>query len=87
MSEVRYHHIEIGETEAGLRLDQALARRFTDYSRSALKAWIDAGRVTLNSRPCRPRDPVRSGDQVRLTAVLEARKDQPDQDQSSASWY
>jgi len=75
MREVRYHHIEIGETEAGMRLDQALARHFTAYSRSALKAWIDAGQVTLNSRPCRPRDPVRPGDKVHLTAILEASND------------
>ena len=72
MSDVRHHRAEIGGTETGLRLDQALARLFTDYSRSALKAWIEAGLVTVNSGPCRPRDPVKTGDQIRLTAVLEA---------------
>lgn len=75
MSEVRHHHAEITEAEAGLRLDQALARLFSDYSRSAIKAWIDAGRVTLNANPCRPRDAVKRGDEVHLTAVLEASKD------------
>jgi len=75
MSEVRHHRAEITEVEAGMRLDQALARLFTDYSRSALKIWIDAGRVTLNSGPCRPRDTVKTGDEVHLEAVLEAGKD------------
>jgi 23S rRNA pseudouridine1911/1915/1917 synthase len=75
MSEVRHHRTEITAAETGMRLDQALARLFTDYSRSAIKAWIDAGRVTLNSSPCRGRDTVRTGDEVRLEAVLEAGKD------------
>jgi len=70
MSEVRDHRVEIGAAESGLRLDQALAKLFPDYSRSLLKAWIDAGRVTLNAHPCRPRDPVRRGDEVLFTAVL-----------------
>ena len=75
MSEVRHHSAEIAEPEAGMRLDQALARIFTDYSRSALKAWINAGHVTLNSGACRPRDTVRSGDTIHLTAVLEGSND------------
>ncbi len=75
MSEILHHRIEIAATEAGLRLDQALARLFTDYSRSTLKAWIDAGLVTVNSLPCRPRDAVKPGDEIHLTAVLEASKD------------
>lgn len=75
MSEVRHHRAEITDAEAGMRLDQALAKLFTDYSRSLLKGWIDAGRVTINSEPCRPRDAVRSGDTVHLTAVLEGSKD------------
>jgi len=75
MSEVRYHHAEITESQAGMRLDQALAKIFTNYSRSSLKGWIDAGRVTLNSAPCRPRDGVRSGDIVHLTAILEGSQD------------
>ncbi len=33
---------------AGMRLDQALARMLPEHSRSRLKAWIDAGRVTVD---------------------------------------
>jgi 23S rRNA pseudouridine1911/1915/1917 synthase len=36
---------------AGLRLDQALARLFPEYSRSRLQAWVRAGRVLLDARP------------------------------------
>ena len=71
MSKMRYHEVEVTEAEAGLRLDKALSKIFTDYSRSIIKEWIDAGRVSLNFGPCRPRDIVRCGDTVHLTAVLE----------------
>jgi len=75
MSDVRRHSLEITDAEAGMRLDAALARRFSEYSRSALKSWIDAGQVTLNARSCRPRDPVRAGDEIVIMTVLEASAD------------
>ena len=72
MSEVQCHRLRISEAEAGLRLDQALARLLGEYSRAAIKTWIDAGDVTLNARSCRPRDAVRAGDEVYLRATLQA---------------
>ena len=35
---------------AGLRLDQALARLMPEHSRSRIKSWIDAGRVSVTGR-------------------------------------
>ncbi len=40
--------LQIPDTEAGQRLDQALARLLPDYSRSRLKTWIDAGEVLVD---------------------------------------
>jgi 23S rRNA pseudouridine1911/1915/1917 synthase len=51
---------------SGRRLDQALAKLFSDYSRSRLQKWIKAGRVTLNHKQLRPRDKVVAGDTIRL---------------------
>ena len=51
---------------AGVRLDQALARVFPEYSRSRLTAWIRTGLATLDGRPCRPRDRVVGGERVVL---------------------
>jgi 23S rRNA pseudouridine1911/1915/1917 synthase len=51
---------------AGLRLDQALARMFPEYSRSRLKEWLLAGAITLDGRPRRPRDAVAGGEIVAL---------------------
>ncbi|MBU2677636.1 MAG: 23S rRNA pseudouridine(1911/1915/1917) synthase RluD [Gammaproteobacteria bacterium] len=51
---------------AGLRLDQALARMFPEYSRSRLKEWLLAGAITLDGGPRRPRDAVAGGEIVSL---------------------
>ncbi len=57
---------------AGLRLDQALAQMFPDYSRSRLKAWLMDGAVLVDGEKLRPRDRVDGGEQVELRALLEA---------------
>jgi 23S rRNA pseudouridine1911/1915/1917 synthase len=51
----------VGETEAGLRADMALAS-LAGISRSQARRWIDAERVWLNRRPCRASQPVQLGD-------------------------
>ena len=51
---------------AGLRLDQALAQMFPEYSRSRLKEWLLAGAITLDGGPKRPRDAVAGGEMVSL---------------------
>jgi len=64
---------------AGLRLDQALARMFPQYSRSRLKEWLLAGAITLDGGPRRPRDAVAGGEIVSLLAQAEvAVRDQPE---------
>jgi 23S rRNA pseudouridine1911/1915/1917 synthase len=57
---------------AGLRLDQALARMFPEYSRSRLKEWLLAGSITLDGAPKRPRDAVAGGEIVSLQPQTEA---------------
>jgi 23S rRNA pseudouridine1911/1915/1917 synthase len=49
---------------AGLRLDQALARLLPEHSRSRLKEWIEAGRVSLGNRMPRPRDLLSGGELI-----------------------
>lgn len=56
---------------AGLRLDQALARMFPEYSRSRLKEWLLAGAITVQGGPKRPRDAVSGGETVTLQALAE----------------
>jgi 23S rRNA pseudouridine1911/1915/1917 synthase len=56
---------------SGRRFDAVLAELFPEYSRSRLAEWIKSGDVRLDGREVRPRDPVRGGEIVVLTAVLE----------------
>ena len=62
----------IPEELAGLRLDQALARMFPEYSRSRLKDWLLDGAITVDGAAWRPRDAVVGGERVVLTAPMES---------------
>ncbi|AFJ02347.1 Ribosomal large subunit pseudouridine synthase D [Methylophaga frappieri] len=55
---------------SGLRLDQALAQLFPDFSRGQLSKWIKSGDVLLNNSQPKPRDKVNSGDSVLIEAEL-----------------
>lgn len=48
------------------RLDKVLAHHFNRYSRSQIKKWIDAGRVTLNGNKAKGKEKVAPGDQVEM---------------------
>jgi 23S rRNA pseudouridine1911/1915/1917 synthase len=54
-----------------LRLDQALARLFPDYSRARLSQWIKAGEILLDGQVRRPRDHVLGGESVAVDATIE----------------
>ncbi len=60
----------IGDAEAGLRADIALAS-LAGVSRSQARRWIDADCVWLNAGPCRPSQTVQLGD------ALEAEPPEP----------
>lgn len=61
----------IPEEMAGLRLDQALAELFSQYSRSRLQTWIKQGNVLVDGQQLRPRDKILGGEEVVLTVKLE----------------
>jgi 23S rRNA pseudouridine1911/1915/1917 synthase len=50
----------------GLRLDQALARLFHQYSRNRLQAWLHAGHITVDGKRLSPRHAVTGGETVVL---------------------
>ena len=62
--------LKVPAEQAGQRLDQALAALLPDYSRSRLKAWIDAGEVLVDGAALRPRDKVSGGETVSIAATL-----------------
>lgn len=62
----------IPDESIGLRLDQALAQLFPDYSRGQLTKWIKAGHVLVdNQKAMRPRDAVSGGERILITATIE----------------
>src|SRR6185503_20543547 len=50
----------------GLRLDQALARLFHQYSRSRLQDWLRAGHILVDGRRLEARAPVTGGETIAL---------------------
>jgi 23S rRNA pseudouridine1911/1915/1917 synthase len=51
----------------GLRLDQALARLFHQYSRNRLQAWLQDGHITVDGKRLSARHAVTGGENVMLT--------------------
>jgi 23S rRNA pseudouridine1911/1915/1917 synthase len=68
------HRLTLPPAAAGLRFDQALAQALPEYSRSRLKAWIDAGRATLDGETAEPTRRIRGGEQVVVEAVPDPRE-------------
>ncbi len=71
MADTTRHQIVVPDAMAGKRLDRVLAEMFPDYSRSRIRAWIEAGQVTLDERRPRPRSLVHGGERVELVATIE----------------
>jgi 23S rRNA pseudouridine1911/1915/1917 synthase len=70
----RVHELTLSPDLAGLRFDAALARALPEYSRSRLKAWIDAGAVTADDEAVDPRRKVRGGERVVVHAEPDPRE-------------
>jgi 23S rRNA pseudouridine1911/1915/1917 synthase len=63
------HEFVIPTPLTGRRLDAALAELCRDYSRTIIKGWIEAGRVTINGvQSHKPREAVHTADRVVLLA-------------------
>lgn len=50
----------------GLRLDQALASLFPQYSRSRLQAWLKSGHITVEGRRAQAKRQVTGGERIAL---------------------
>jgi 23S rRNA pseudouridine1911/1915/1917 synthase len=57
---------EVPRALGGLRLDQALARVFPQYSRNRLQAWLAAGHIRIDGARGEARQAVRGGERVDL---------------------
>jgi 23S rRNA pseudouridine1911/1915/1917 synthase len=50
----------------GMRLDQALARIFPQYSRNRLQAWLESGHITIDGKRLSAKRPVTGGEDIVL---------------------
>ena len=57
---------------AGRRLDQAAATLMPEFSRSRLKSWIDAGRLTVDGANAAAKSRLAGGEELVLETELEA---------------
>lgn len=71
MSEIKKLSGTIPDQMAGMRLDQALAGMFPDYSRARLQRWIKDDHVTVDGAKLRAKDVIHGGEQVALTVELQ----------------
>lgn len=70
MPETVRHSLTIPAEQAGQRLDQALAQLLSEYSRSRIKEWIDAGQILVDGAKPKPKDRVLGGESVEIEADL-----------------
>jgi 23S rRNA pseudouridine1911/1915/1917 synthase len=47
-----------------------LAPLLPDYSRSQISNWIKSGAITMNQKPCKPKDKTSEGDQIDINVDL-----------------
>ena len=71
---------QITENLAGLRLDQAAAELFPEYSRGRLQQWIKQGELTINGRSAKPSARVSGGETLLLEAQMIAEGEVEPQD-------
>lgn len=58
-------------TLAGARFDQVAAELFSDYSRERLKAWINAGELTVDGAKLKPKAKLHGHEMLVLKATIE----------------
>lgn len=61
---------DIPEECRGMRVDQALAKCFPDYSRSRLTDWLKSGHVLVDGIPWAPKSKVLGNEAIVIQTVL-----------------
>lgn len=63
-------HATVSNEHHGLRLDAALAQIYPEFSRQQLSTWIKAGNIRLNDKVCKPREKIKTGDEIALQVTI-----------------
>lgn len=70
MTKQIFHTGIIPQTFSGLRVDQALAKLFPDYSRARITSWLKNNQITINEKILRPKDKIQGNEQIVINAEL-----------------
>jgi len=65
-NESTIHEFVAAESEAGQRLDQQIACRFSNISRTRVQELIEAGLVLVNSRPAKGSHRLHAGERIQI---------------------
>ncbi len=65
---------QVNSRQAGLRLDQAAAELFPDYSRARLQKWIKEGHLLVNGQPGQSKQKLLGDEMLSVNAALEAQQ-------------
>lgn len=70
-SQIIQQQFHVDQSEAGKRLDQCLAQRLPEYSRSKIQHWIKQHFITLNQKDCVPKQKLCFGDVIDCDVPVE----------------
>ena len=59
----------------GMRIDQALAKMFPEYSRGQLTKWLKAGDVLVNGQLLKPKESIQGGEKVTIGTELQVQNE------------
>lgn len=64
------HQYTTEESDAGLRLDQFLAEKLSDHSRSRIQQWIKSGQVTVDDKACPAKTKLKPEQKIVVQAIF-----------------
>ena len=70
-AEIIEREAQLTREEHGMRMDQAAAALFSDFSRERLKQWINEGALTIDGKTVKPKAKALVGQWLRLKATLQ----------------
>ncbi len=62
----------VSPENAGIRIDQYLAKLFPIYSRGTIQKWISNGDVLINTQKCKPKNKLKGFEKVSVEVIIDS---------------
>ncbi|MCF6287899.1 MAG: RluA family pseudouridine synthase [Proteobacteria bacterium] len=77
-TQIIVQNFSIEPTDAGMRIDQYLVKKFPEYSRGAIQKWITNKDILINSTTCKPKHKLKGYEKISVNVTIKvAVVDQP----------